>query len=340
MFRKPREAIPSLADVAPQAPSIGRPPTPPDSTRQKPPHALYMAVPTNTHLGRSKTASKTAPRTSSVGKVKSSGNGNILNFFQKTRPAKSVAVVRAEESLFLDDDDFGTGPPIRKVIQTPTPPRDNHTNEDLIEQYDPSIWPEPISRYNEDDGPFKRRKMDGGVRGSPLLSTDAGGRKKPFFARGASPDRSESEIPKICEGGKDAAYNRPDVGSEASPISDEGKIEDHGKKIPPIPSPKQESTSYAEPTDFDGIEDFDDQEFPEEGEEYLERVWMQEQAELEMGIEEDDADGTPDGKMRQEEEEAEITTEVVMHDETAVSCPICSTSLAGVMDQVRFTQDV
>ena len=345
MFRKPREVITSLTDVAPQAPSTGRPPTPPDSSHRQSIRpvshsSLTMTVPTTPLLGRNKTAPKVSARTASAGKAKSNTNGNILNFFQKAGPAagnqKSEAVIKGEESLFLDDDDFGTGPKLGKAVQTPTPPKEYHEYEDdLPNVYSWEVEEAETVRYNEDDIPVKRRKLeDASRRSTPSPSVDAGARKKPFFSRMETTDDQDTENAAAL-GIEAGAYNNSSIAKPGAemPLKNETangtKTDSH-----PIPSLKQECTSYAEANDFEGIDDFLDDEFPEEGEEYLERRWMQEQAELEMGLEEDD-EGTPiDGKAIKEETEAE--TQIVMHDEEATSCPICSASLTGISDQVGF----
>lgn len=333
MFRKPREPISSLADIAPQAPSTGRPPTPPDSSKRQHPSAYSenptMAVPTTPLLGRSKTAPKPTPRTSSASKAKPTGNGNILNFFQKTVPPKSEVVINGEKSLFLDDDDFGTGPAFGKgkVVQTPTPPKDPGENlEELDGQFLANMQ---ASRYNEDDGPVKRRKIGGG--GEHDLSGKGEGWGNPSFSRSPSFD---DDVGRLGDWNSETKENEP-----LGPQPDVMGYTTHQIRppVPVIPALKQETTSYSESNDFEGIEDFIDDEFPEEGEEYLERKWMQEQADLEMGLENDDADAVPNGKVK--EEGGEVDTKIVMHDEEATSCPLCATSLSGITDQVCFRPD-
>ena len=296
-----------------------------------------MAVPSTPLLGRSKTAPKVSTRTLSAVKAKSNTNGNILNFFQKAGPVtgtqKSEAIIKAEESLFLDDDDFGTGPNLGKAVQTPTPPKEYNEYEDLPKEYSWEAEEAETMRYNEDHMPFKRRKTENASgRSTPSPSVDAGARKRPFFSRMENFDdqaRKNLAAPKI-EGEVYTTSSTATPGTEVAPkdgTANGTKTESH-----PIPSLKQECTSYADINDFEGIEDFLDDDFPEEGEEYLERRWMQEQAELELGLEENDKCTLSDGKAIKEEEEVE--TKVVMHNEEAPSCPICSASLTGITDQV------
>ena len=346
MFRKPRESISSLADIAPQAPSTGRPPTPPKSQRRQHPAAYRdspkMAVPTTPLLGRSKTAPKPTPRIASAGKAKSNGNGNILNFFSKSVPPKSEAAVKGEESLFLDDDDFGTGPAFGKVVkavQTPTPPKEGGIGGQSPELDARGSPVHAVSRYNEDDEPVKRRKIYN--RKEKNTADVNGGTER--WRRASIADGYDSDGLTIEQRGRAEVIgdwmsehelqSRDELLEEVLPEDMTGcnrrQIYD---PAPIIPSLKQESTSFAEPNDFEGIEDFIDDEFPEEGEEYLERKWMQEQAELEMGLEEDDTTPDTDGTVKHEE--TDVDTRIVMHNEEATSCPLCSASLAGITDQV------
>lgn len=344
MFRKPREAIPSLADIAPQAPSTGRPPTPPDPSQRPPsrPAINYkppMAIPTTPLLGRSKLTAKPTPRAaSSASKAKPTGNGNILNFFQKSATPKSDAVIRAEESLFLDDDDFGTAPGMGggfgKVLQTPMPPREER-GDGVVVGVDEE---EEVSRFNEADGSVKRRKMEERPkRSTSSPGGDAGARKKPFFARTESLEDTNKQRLGDSRAATEIPRDTPIFTPEAIPAPDRATFKEGEDISHPIPSLKQESTSYGEINDFDGIEDFIDDEFPEEGEEYLERRWMQEQADLELGLEEDEEDeGGVAVDDKTIKEESKVDTKIVMHNEEANSCPICSASLVGITDQVGF----
>ena len=266
-------------------------------------------------------------------------NGNILNFFQKAGPTaankKSEAVIRGEESLFLDDDDFGTGPKLGKAVQTPTPPKEYDEYVDLPDVYGWEVEEAETMRYNEDDVPVKRRKTEYMSRPStPSPNMDAGARTKPFFSSMGTFDDQDMEGSATSGIEAEPCNNSSNVTPGADLALKDETTNGTKTDFHPIPSLKQECTSYAEVNDFEGLEDFIDDEFPEEGEEYMERRWMQEQAELEMGLEEDD-EGTPsDGKAIKED--AEVETQIVMHNEETTSCPICSASLAGISDQVGF----
>ena len=93
---------------------------------------------------------------------------------------------------------------------------------------------------------------------------------------------------------------------------------------------KRESTSFFEDDGFDGIEDFVEDEFPEEGEEYIERRWMEEQRKIEMGLEHEEI-GDQEGSMTKEE----ATENDSSTPEKAPSCPICAVNFAGITDAVN-----
>ena len=350
MFRNPRPSLPSSHDAL--TPSIGRPPTPPESVHQKlrrtaaaPTPALPMASATTPVLGRSKTTPKAAHRTAilSAGKAKGKSNGSILNFFQKAaakdvdRTGNADGELR-EESLFLDDDDFGMGTAVKGRGQIVTPPTENDSPErdGLIGDVE---W--ETQRYHEEGGAVKRRKLGDGscVLGKALFfvasdgaagdgDTDMGMPRDATFDEVTTP-----EVP------RDATINGVTTPKDFSPPQGQGQEPAQGDRSlsadatdgAPIPTLKQESTSYGDVNDFDGIEDFVEDEFPEEGEEYLERKWMEEQAAMEMGLEEDDALGESPNGIKQEVTEVDT---VSPHQATeAASCPICGVAMIGITDQ-------
>ena len=55
-----------------------------------------------------------------------------------------------------------------------------------------------------------------------------------------------------------------------------------------------------------------------------------------MGLEDDDADVDSGSKVKGEGDA--IDTKIVMHDEEATTCPLCSASLAGITDQVCLSR--
>ena len=315
MFRNPRRISPS---DPPLCPDTGRPPTPPSdnaylkSSKNAAKSTRPMAVPSTPLLGRSKT---TRMLGSAGGKTKDKGNGTILSFFQKAA-VKERDRNPNEESLFLDDDDFGMGSSVKVQGQTVTPPKDveSPTSEREGDESDKG-------RFNEVDGSVKRRKLD---------NEDGTLNKSPFF--------SES----ILEGYElDAVEAEPKGPTAAEPHSPAELVlpletleqrdrmtSASAARVSPTATLKRETTSYGEINDFDGIEDFADDEFPEEGEEYMERRWMQEQAELELGLEEDDE---PGGKNDFKQEDAGNDDQA--NSPEAPSCPLCGVALVGITDQ-------
>ncbi|KAL8827468.1 MAG: hypothetical protein Q9191_003162 [Dirinaria sp. TL-2023a] len=351
MFRNPRSNSPSTSSSLSQ--SIGRPPTPPESVHQKilrtaSSASPAMATPATTPvLGRGKTTpmrsssrNLSAPivGSSTSGKVKNKGNGNIMNFFAKAEPTtpQDKAGGDGGESLFLDDEDFRVG----TVVQGPTPPK---------EAWDPAQSggeESGMSRYNEHGGFVKKRKVeDLGVRAPSLirmkssnqrsiandtLSSDKGNdlmeasdsslsKGQGIHGIAANGVTEDLDAPELLENHRSTTVNTAIDGTEHDP--------DKTVTVP-LPPLKREPTSYGEGIDFDGIEDFDD-EFPEEGEEYMERRWMAEQAELEMGLEEEDEMQLQASVAKEEECERNIATQ----GPAAASCPICGIAMIGVTDQ-------
>jgi DNA cross-link repair 1A protein len=315
MFRNPRRTSPS---DPPLIPDIGRPPTPPSDnaylrlSKNAAKSTRVMAFPSTPVLGRSKT---TRMLGSAGGKTKDKGNGTILSFFQKAA-VKERERNSKEESLFLDDDDFGMGSSVKVQGQTVTPPKDveSPTSEREGDESDKG-------RFNEVDGSVKRRKLD---------NEDGTLNKSPFFSEsnleGYEPDAVEAE-PK----GSTAAepHSPAELVLPLETLEQRDRMTSaSAARVSPTPTLKRETTSYGEINDFDGIEDFADDEFPEEGEEYMERRWMQEQAELELGLEEDDE---PGGKNDFKQEDAGNDDQA--NSPEAPACPLCGVALVGITDQ-------
>ena len=102
------------------------------------------------------------------------------------------------------------------------------------------------------------------------------------------------------------------------------------KEVPLVPNLKKEDTSFDEWGRFENVEDFPDDidEFAE-GEEFVERKWMEEQARLEA------ADGEiEDGQDFGDWNGADKNPTPVLDDSMVVICPICNSSLAGVTDDL------
>lgn len=151
---------------------------------------------------------------------------------------------------------------------------------------------------------------------------------------------SDSEDERPVAAIESVPVQTPSNPSESHPIlvktekidTDAAKIE--VSPIPRRPALEREETSYSVAAtgfdDFDAMDDFEDDEFPAEGEEYQVRRFEEEQRRLEMaamGIEEElDEDEPPN----------DATTLIVKHEEVETGdqgvCPMCSLSLAGASE--------
>ncbi|KAL9610574.1 MAG: hypothetical protein Q9167_004725 [Letrouitia subvulpina] len=300
-------------------------------------------------LGRSRTAAKQSGQfsVSANGKHQAKLNGNILNFFKKATSSPSKP-----EGLMVDDDDLFLSNPepfrmAQSIAQTPTPPCEL---DEMLHNHDISDGGSVEDNYNELQRPFKRQRTEEKTERFPLniFSKDYSTAQGPFIDDSDSEkDLSEQEaqensqhvavqVAQDTESGygemKLKSWSR---GAESSlPV-----VNDHPSSfMAPLSG---EQTSYTDIDGFDGVEDFSD-EFPEEGEEYVERRWMEEQRQLEMGLEDDVecegdiADWRPsirDEGRPEVQPEDEGKVDVQPPDAAAASCPICGGSIDGLSEQ-------
>ncbi|KAI1828011.1 DRMBL-domain-containing protein [Xylaria intraflava] len=244
-----------------------------------------------------------------------SANGNILNFFKK---------VEVEEQLFL--------PGVSAVVPAiPTPPdlstsEDRHGAEDCAQE----------TALDDDQHPSKRRKLSGHTSDLSLRATTPKGdkaydqvglathfaeqkkpaRRRPAKKRGKGPFLVDSDSEDDRAASTTPSEHATGDATTQSPISTTDAL---GVPIPPKPNlPVDESCPALDDPDlqrdenddqFNGFEDIEDlfgdggdDEF-NEGEEFRERLFMEEQARLEA-------------------EE--------LGGRAAQTCPICNTSLDGI----------
>ena len=283
-----------------------------------------MASSSTPMLGRSKISTK-----GSHGKDRGSANGNILNFFKKADlPSKSKSTKVHDEGLFVDEDSQ------RQVneyaTQTLTPPQDCEVN---INRKSPSS--DEDFRYNEQGGAIKRRRMhaitnhNGDEDGASKPASPPGALAQihgndysaqgPFFEDSGTDDEMINQMVKGAVRHGACVANNPPTNKQSDRNRNCEMDTTPGLIPPPL---KQESTSMGAEDEFDGIDDFMDDEFPEEGEEYLERRWMEEQQQLEQDLEgEDDA------------VDADTILEPQLPDDGTSFCPICNANLTGVTDE-------
>lgn len=281
--------------------------------------------------GKTKAPPKRTPATG-AGKAKGKPNGNIMSFFKRAESSgTTVADVKEDdEPLFLEDSPVKGG--ANMPLQTPTPPREEFSNETTPEDFEMTVRGSPLSRYNEDGVPNKRRRTEDTPRqSSQVEETEAAPARGPFVDDSDSDNESVGpSFPAIKISSRETESVLAVRGSLPA-----GEKQPPGKDLvgPAVPSLKQETTSIGEVNDFDGIGDFIDDEFPEDGEEYLERRWMEEQAEFEEGLEEE-GQAMGDDTMDVEPGDIGNNTRVMPQDAGSTSCPICGGNTAGLTDQV------
>ena len=320
-----------VATETPIRPSTGRPPTPTSSTSQRSqpaPSTTYSMATPMPLLGKSKTTSK---KTSApiAGKGRSKGNGNIMSFFKKAESAETSSLGgvdhESEESLFLEEESVKA---TEKPMQTPTPPRDESSPNEV----DMLATDSPLSRYNENAIPNKRRRIQD-IESQSSLNACAKALPQGPFVDDSDEDDEPLGASSVQSSTEFVYEHRPAIDSTALAPSSNTPSPDEDSKTVPVPSLKQESTSIGERDDFDDLEDFIDDEFPEEGEEFMERRWMEEQAELEMRFQEDEE---TNGDTTEEAKQQDIHDPAVpsAQDLESECCPICGGSTGNMAEQV------
>ena len=318
MFRKPREEFEesTLASVAPVRPSVGRPPTPPSPSGRSTKRATTMASTATISpapmplIGRNKTAVRKPPTPATRGK--GMANGNIMSFFKKSGSG-AMASNEEDEGLFFESGSLPDGE--AEPAQIPTPPQDSPSKEKTYPEPIDQVTPTPTHRFNEDAGPVKRRRTDGGAEPESQ-------------SRGPFLDDSDEEQPEPKAPSKEELLNDPIESFEDVEIEAQGTEESQKETDSPnttLPTLKHESTSMGNIDEFDGIEDFIDDEFAEEGEEFLERRYMQEQAEMEQTIEDDDP--------TEGDAQLEDCSTVLPSNTKVSSCPICGGETTSLDEQ-------
>ncbi|KAI9694488.1 MAG: hypothetical protein M1822_000104 [Bathelium mastoideum] len=278
-------------------------------------------------------------------------NGSILNFFKKTE---------ADNGLFLREK-IGARSNVTSNTESDTELYMDEATKGLQEGGD------GVARYNEFTGSIKRRKTDEAgdsateldgtactppppepnpgsedenIKADPdqvVASKDikAAGRSGPFVDDSDSEDEKpaiackpivvNSNPPKTIEGNFLELSHQPSTHEQGSEESVQGEV-------PPLL--KQEETSYVDMDgfdDFEGMGDFEDEEFPEEGEEFFERRLMEEQERLELEGE-DLVENDAGGLGGDSEFESEAGESRGMQPSIG-ACPICGVSFEGVSDQ-------
>ncbi|KAL8698741.1 MAG: hypothetical protein Q9201_006408 [Fulgogasparrea decipioides] len=301
-------------------------------------------VKTQTPLfGKGKTTSRANGKSPVFAGGKSSGKGNssILSFFKKADSSSTKANLdQKEEDLFLDGGSWDVD--LDGPIQTPTPPGDHEARSELHEDGGFVAAEDEPRRYNEIGGPVKRRRVCTNLDERTFLDPlrlDLAMRKGPFVDE--SDDEGDTVNP--AKLGSDILspehLSTADLGNGALPslVKNEATSAEDGDEDTTTPARtfsaptlNREPTSQADELDIDGVDDFIDDEYLE-GEEYMERRWMEEQAKLEMGLEEDEQGGITLSAVAEEKEKA--VTPSVGQEEMTAACPICGGSFGTLSEQ-------
>ncbi|KAK5744740.1 DNA cross-link repair protein PSO2/SNM1 [Elasticomyces elasticus] len=271
-----------------------------------------------TTIGRQGAVGSAKKIVATAAKTKSGkGNGSILSFFKKTDG----------EGLFVEEK-----------IGLRGRGRGQEGAAEEVEGEGEGLEEDDGGRWNEREGSVKRRKTSEGsgegegdglfeevslaVEAVEVLKPQQQMRSGPFVEESDSED-DEPSLP------APAITTKPECPALAPAPAEQ---DDATESLPPQPAPSESdlipphsppallkhSTSYAPSADDyqdfgDDLSDFDEDLF-EQGDEFVERRYMQEQAALEDSENEKDYDPIP----------PEIKAE------TGPECPICNLSLAGV----------
>ncbi|KAI1862116.1 uncharacterized protein JN550_010419 [Neoarthrinium moseri] len=266
----------------------------------------------------------------SASKQKKPANGNILNFFKK---------VEIEEQLFLDAP---SGSSTAILLSSPSRDADNENDSCNLET--------APTRYNEDYGSSKRRKMshDGSDDiedlfdgGKPDNASELENSTKPLTQKkqkqkkarkGPFLDDSDSEEDALAHSSPtrqettgeppDNAMLNPPTKIEPSPVPPNLLRDESCSAVTQALTLEKEDSIYDkfQDQDLDGLDGAFDDEFgddEEAGEEYRYMRFMQEQARLEA---EEAGDPAPE----------DATYKYPADDGMTQRCPLCDASLAGI----------
>ena len=276
------------------------------------------------------------------------------------QPFATLSSVK-EDALFFDPENIEQREQIHaervpEPSQIPTPPSDqsSHCSEDPPEETGDT------ARYNEKNTPIKRRRVgttpigflrpkifptedshhalkdqkqtvseqpQGGSNNqevNPTLSPEAVNVATVDLEEPVGSKRERDEFSRKLD-----TSEREEPGDSIHPVSSIKSCQEDEMQVvnnrpsPEPPSLKRESTSYIDIDDFEGVDDFIDDEFPEEGEEYQERQWMDEQF-----LQEQDLEGDPESVSQEQGEPVNVNS-------SEAFCPICNIGLAGIKDEVE-----
>ena len=325
MFRKPRNS-----DGQDTLPSVGRCPSPPGTALAVSAPLLSSRLMATTKTSRAKSSQKqissffgkTTAEQAHAQRQGRKPNESILKFFQKVdSPAHfeqdlfvSLTGDDQENSVkndakALEDEDY-------RYNETGFPSKRRRIDDDRVTQTTSDILPHNESSCKK-EGPREPTANSGSLRPT----------NNPFAEDSDSEDSGEALDTKKLED-LDNHITNPTAQESVQQTAEAIPIENIKSEPPstetPVPAPLlRKDTSWITNDDLDQFGDLEADEFYENGEEYIERRYMEEQAALEQEFEQDEA--TPIKK------QSPFSTDVLPQTESA--CPICGSSLGGLSDE-------
>ncbi|KAJ9660776.1 DNA cross-link repair protein PSO2/SNM1 [Neophaeococcomyces mojaviensis] len=297
-------------------------------------------------------------------------NQSILSFFGKAEKKEAPQESPSKgEDLF-----FGESTPKKDVhesqvdLEANASPRWNGwSQEDVVPRFNEFDTPVKRRKINNEDTPTRvfirtpspepLASAEGGLEVSQSPSKNKAVKQRGGFVDNSSDDEgSLPDIPAHIENGQanlpDAvdpnrqAVNSPSLDRQMSyaEVTESKKVplkppdesnsgeEELSEHEPRRPTLNRQGTSGFQVDDF-GPEDFDDEFFPE-GEEFLERQYMEEQLAMERAFEDDSRSesGTDGARTPGDGEEIEDVDEVEEAIEAVDTCPMCNGSLKGLSE--------
>ncbi|KAF2151371.1 DRMBL-domain-containing protein [Myriangium duriaei CBS 260.36] len=360
MFRNPRENAEKLSTEYIQ-PSVGRPPSPPTARtcgsiaaardvkiEPQRPNMATVSSTTIPTIGRGSTNPKKSNANSNK-QAKGKPNGSILTFFKK---AEDV-----DEDLFVPSRGMGmSSATTENKASSPAQPRVSGRirslgqDEEKGEQYHEngnSVKKRKLSHENASEQGENHSYSDGALSTDQFEQLTAKGfalggndvkqsqtRKSTALFMEDSDSDEESPATAVKQESvisSDKAIVAPAQQRPVTPqkiATTNGNIEDDAP-----PSLKREETSMAGPGDFADFQDMGDfeEDLFEEGDEFVERRWMEEQARLEA--EQAGLDGNNGFGDYSEQATLEPSAAECSEVDAAPACPICNIALAGASDQ-------
>ncbi|KIW07983.1 uncharacterized protein PV09_01882 [Verruconis gallopava] len=339
MFRNPRENADLPSDFR-VLPSTGRPPTPP---RLHPPRRksnIPAPMPAKAPAAKTKQTKLNAVNIMPT-KPKAAPNGNILSFFKKAEELADNLFVKDRYNEFGGPDkrrrttDLGDGAQelggsAERDVRTVPESADLKALEVAgEEQVDTPVVHQPKNQALKRRGPFMDESDS--EDDEPASSQGAGG----GHSSNRGHDNAYNRMPVSAVISRRSMFGEP--GNESENEEDLYAAPDRQDQVASmsVPQLKKEETTYNELGDIEGFEDindFDDEEFPSDGEEALERRYMAEHIKLQMS---DDtyADGLDSNTLGHILGPEITSAEMAQGASETARCPICSIEMKGVSEE-------